>query len=157
MQQFLLIQKNHIGGKYFYTAARAERQYYATVDRKCAIRYRIRYWNRCGHRNSTKKRAFPSFILYLVHWARWVHVGSIIPMKRELTAIALGSRPRRFLTVKPFSWTAGVDSDISDSEIRCRNVRGDSIFRRNVIRSLREKACGRCLDFKYPRARSHVH
>lgn len=107
---------------------------------------------------STKKRILPSFILYLVHWARWLHVGSIIPVKRELTAIALGSRPRRFLTAKPFSWTAGVDSDILDSEIRCRNVRGsDSIFRRNVIRPFREKACEKCLDSKYPRARSHVH
>lgn len=96
-------------------------------------------------------------ILYLVHWVRWLHVGSIIPVKRELTAIALGSRPRRFLTAKLFSWTTtGVDSDILDSEIRCRNVRDDFIFRRNVIWPFREKMCERCLDFKYSQTRSHI-
>lgn len=124
---------------------------------KCTIRHRIRYWNRTDSVIARKNAPFRAFILYLVHWARWLHIGSIIPVKRELTAIALGSRPRRFLTAKAFSWTtAGVDSDILDSKIRCRNARGDSIFRRNVIRSLRERACERCLDFKYSQTRSHI-
>lgn len=132
--------------KYFYATAWAKRQYYATEEMHDSPSYPESY----RLRNSTKKRAFSSFILYLVHWARWLHVGSIISVKRELTAIASGSRPRRFLTTKTFSWTtAGVDSDILDSQIRCRNARDDSIFRRNVIRSLREKACKRCLDFKF--------
>lgn len=110
----------------------------------------------CGLRNSTKKTRFSGLhIVFGPLSPLATRRRSIISVKRELTTIALGSRPRRFLTAKLFSWTtAGVDSDILDSEIRCQNVRDDSIFKQNVIRPSREKACERCLNFKYFQTKS---
>lgn len=109
------------------------------------------YWN-CAGSVMVRKKLSLSWTSHYI-WSTesapsWLHLGSIIPMKRGLTPIALGSRTRRFLTAKPFSWTtAGIDSDTLDSEIRCWNVQVDSTFRRNVIRLL--LMCKRCLDFEY--------